>query len=99
MIEVMMRNRAVPRPKENQQSSAFAILFIMGLLHTGVSLVAQVVKNLPAMQETLVRPLGGDDALEKTRATHSSVLAWRTPWTGGPDRPYSSCSAESDMTE
>ena len=67
----------------------------MGLLHTGASLVAQVVKNLPAMQETLVRSLGGDDPLEKTRATHSSVLAWRIPWTGGLDRPYSSRSAKS----
>ena len=42
---------------------------------------AQVVKNLPAKQETRVRSLGGDDALEKEMATHSSILAWRIPWT------------------
>ena len=56
----------------------------MDLLHTGASLVAQVVKNLPAMQETLVRSLGGANPLEKTRATHSSVLAWRILGTGEP---------------
>ena len=45
------------------------------------SLVAQMVKNLPAMQETWVRPLGWEDPLEKGMATHSSILAWRIPWT------------------
>ena len=43
--------------------------------------VAQLVKNLPAMQETWVLPLGWEDPLEKGKATHSSVLAWRIPWT------------------
>ena len=46
---------------------------------TRTSSVAQLVKNLPAMQETRVRPLGGEDPLEKGVATHSSVLAWRSP--------------------
>ena len=45
------------------------------------SLVAQLVKNLPAMQETWVRSLGWEDPLEKGTATHSSILAWRIPWT------------------
>ena len=45
------------------------------------SLVAQLVKNLPAMQETRVRSLGWEDPLEKGKATHSSILAWRIPWT------------------
>ena len=45
------------------------------------SLVAQMVKNLPAMQETWVQPLGWEDPLEKDMATHSSILAWRIPWT------------------
>ena len=45
------------------------------------SLVAQTVKTLPAMQETSVRSLGGEDALEKEMATHSGFLAWRIPWT------------------
>ena len=51
---------------------------------TCASLVAQMVKNLPAMQETLVRSLGREDPLEKEMATHSSILAWRIPWTEEP---------------
>ena len=47
----------------------------------GASLVVQLVKNPPTMQETRVRSLGWEDPLEKERATHSSVLAWRIPWT------------------
>ena len=43
--------------------------------------MAQVVKNLPAMQETQFRSLGWEDSLEKGMATHSSILAWRIPWT------------------
>ena len=46
-----------------------------------VSLVAQTVKNLPAMQETWVRSLGWEDSLEKGMATHSCIPAWRTPRT------------------
>ena len=45
------------------------------------SLVAQLVKNPPAMWETWVRPLGWEDILETGKATHSSILAWRIPWT------------------
>ena len=45
------------------------------------SLVAQIVKNLPAVQETGVRPLDQEDLLEKGMATHFSILAWRIPWT------------------
>ena len=45
------------------------------------SLVAQLVKNLPAMQESWVWSLGWEDPLEKEKATHSSILAWRIPWT------------------
>ena len=48
------------------------------------SLVAQMVKNLPAMQEKGVRFLSQDDPLEKGMATHSSILAWRIPWTEEP---------------
>ena len=44
------------------------------------SLVAQVVKNPPAMQETQVRSLGGGDPLEEGMATYSNILAWRIPW-------------------
>ena len=49
------------------------------------SLVAQMGKNLPAMQENLVQSLGREDPLEKEMATHSSILAWRIPWTVEPD--------------
>ena len=45
-----------------------------------------MVKNLPAMQETRVRSLGWEDPLEKEMATHSSILAWRIPWTEEPGR-------------
>ena len=47
--------------------------------------MAQMVKNLLAMQETQVQSLGRDDSLEKEMSTHSSILAWRIPWTGEPD--------------
>ena len=48
------------------------------------SLVAQMVKNLPAMIETRVRFLGQEDPLEKGMATYSTILAWRIPWTAEP---------------
>ena len=54
------------------------------------SLIAQLVKNLPAMQETQVQFLGREDPLEKEMATHSSILAWRIPWTEEPGRLQSS---------
>ena len=47
----------------------------------GASLVAQMVKNPPAMQETQVQSLGWENLLEKGTAIHSSILAWRIPWT------------------
>ena len=50
------------------------------LQYSSASLVAQVVKNLSAVQETRVQPLGWKDPMEKGKATHSSVLAWRIPW-------------------
>ena len=50
----------------------------------GASLVAQMLKNLPAMQETQVLSLGQEDPLEKGISTHSSVLAWKIPWTEEP---------------
>ena len=50
----------------------------------GASLVAQTVKNLPAMLETRVPSQGQEDPLEKGMATHPSILAWRIPWTEDP---------------
>ena len=49
------------------------------------SLVAQMIKNMLARQETWVRSLGWEDPLEEGMATHSSILAWRIPWTEEPD--------------
>ena len=50
------------------------------LVSSGASLVAQKVKNLPTMQESQVQSLGWENPLEKGMATHSSILAWRSPW-------------------
>ena len=55
-------------------------------IHSKISLVAQMVKNPPAMQKTQVQSLGREDALEKEMATHSSTLAWEIPWTEEPGR-------------
>ena len=51
------------------------------LQYSWASLVAGLVKNPPAMQKTWVRSLGWEDSLEKGKATHSSILAWKIPWT------------------
>ena len=50
------------------------------------SLVAQMIKNLPAMWQTQVQSLSQQDALKKEMATHSSILAWKIPWTEEPGR-------------
>ena len=54
-----------------------------GIIVKLASLVAQLVKNLPAVQETWVRSLGWEDPLEEGMTTHSRILAWRIPWTRG----------------
>ena len=56
----------------------------MGASSVGASLVAQMIKHLPAVQETWVQSLGWEDPLEKEMATHSSTLAWKIPWTEEP---------------
>ena len=48
--------------------------------------MAQTVKNIPTMQETQIQSLGEEDPLEKGIPTHSSILAWKIPWTNGPGR-------------
>ena len=55
------------------------------VLLLGASLVAQIVKRLPTMRETRVRSLGQEDPLAKETATHSSIHAWKIPWTEEPD--------------
>ena len=61
--------------------------------------LAQMVKNLPAIQETWVQSLGQEDPLEKEMATHSSILAWRIPQMEEPGRLPSRGYTELDMTE
>ena len=62
-------------------------------------MVAQMVKNLPAMQETWIQSLGWEDRLEKEMATHSRILAWKSPWTEEPGRLQSRGHKEWDMPE
>ena len=73
-------------------------IFEIDCLWERASLVVQSVKNLLAMQETGVRFLGQKDPLEKEMATHSSILAWRIPWTEEPGRLQSIGSKELDTT-
>ena len=63
-----------------------AITFYVDGFKSGTSLVAQMIKNLPAMQETWVQPLGQEDTLEKGKAIHSSILVWRIQWSEDPGR-------------
>ena len=58
-----------------------SLMLVLGFLYLRASLVVQRLKRLPAMWETWFRSLGGEDPLEKEMATHSSILAWRIPWT------------------
>ena len=64
----------------------------------GTSLVAKLVKNLPAMEEAGPQSLGREDPLEKEMATHSSILVWKIPWTEEPGGLQSMGSQESDTT-
>ena len=61
--------------------------------------MAQTVKNPPAMWETWLQSLGGEDPLEEGMAIYSSILTWRIPWTEEPGRLQSIGSQDSDMTE
>ena len=83
----------VPEPRL-KNSPDFRYIILMR-----ASLMAQMVKNLPAMWETWVRSLGGEDPLEKRMATHSSILAWRILWTEEPGGLQSVGSHRVDMTE
>ena len=67
--------------KWNMHSLGSTQMVFRGYLTILASLVAQLVKNPPAMWETWVQSLGWEDTLEKGKAPHSSILAWRIPWT------------------
>ena len=74
-------------------------MLVLGFLYLRASLVVQRLKRLPAMWETWVRSLGRKDPLEKEMATHSSILAWRIPWTEELGGLQSTGCKESDTTE
>ena len=75
------------------------VLIVRTHIYSMASLIAQSVKNLPAVHETWVEFLGWEDPLEKEMATHSSILAWRIPWTEEPGGLQSMGSQKSDMTQ
>ena len=85
------RNSIQSKPGGSQNSAGVAKSFELGMFlsgdgetpgaHSNLEMVAQLVKNLPAMQETWNRSLGWEDPLKKRTASHSSFLAWRIPWT------------------
>ena len=70
-------SRGSSKPRDRIQDSCIA----GGFFTTRASLVAQLVKNMPVMWETCVQSLGLEDPLENGKATYSSILAWRIPWT------------------
>ena len=74
---------AVP-PMGSHSTSCIPLFSFLKSLYIGVCSVAQMVKNLPAMQETCVWSMGWEDPLEKEMAAHSCILAWRIPWTEKP---------------
>ena len=74
-------------------------LFALGGQNIGASLLAQVVKSLPALQEIQIQSLGQEDPLEKGMDTHSSSLAWKIPRTEEPGGLQSMGHKESDTTE
>ena len=85
-----MRNIGIETGYEHLQLPCFISnhnkLFIKLHWWHWASLVAQTVKNLPAICETWVQSLGWEDSLEEAMVTHSSILAWRIPWTQEPGR-------------
>ena len=70
----------------------------MSKMSIWISFIAKLVRKLPAIQETQVQSLGQEDPLEKKMATHSSILAWRIPWTEEPGGLQSMGLQELDTT-
>ena len=81
---ILGQGTTIPQAAQCDQKKKEKKLFIIFNVGFCASLVTQTVKNLPAMQETQVQSLGREDTLEKGMATHSSILAWRIPWTEEP---------------
>ena len=92
-------NYPYPLSLPQQPNVMYTLLYYLKwMANNRASLVAQSVKNLPAMQETWVQFLGLEDSLEKEMAIHSSILAWKIPWTEEPGRLQSMGLQESDTT-
>ena len=79
ILDILLRGNEVQVSTSEGGRMGILIHYLCGWGFIRASLVAQVVKNPPAMRETWVRSLGWEDLLEKGIATHSSTLAWRTP--------------------
>ena len=69
---------------ENILGCVLFLILRVSYIYTGTSLVTQMVKRLPTMQETRIQSLGWEYPLEKEMATHSSILTWKVPWTQEP---------------
>ena len=83
----MFKSTSATRDDCNSNLSHIIQVIIIDLFSLSLfvlSLVARIVKNPPTVQEILVQSLGQEDPLEKRMATHSSILAWRIPWTVEP---------------
>ena len=86
--------------KDRIHNKITTVHFICPKSNEGASLMAQTVKNPTGMWQTQVRSLGQEDPLEEGMATHSSILAWRTPWGEEPGELHSPRGRkELDMTE
>ena len=89
----------IPWPKMEPRSRHWECgVLTTALEYFRTSLVAQLIKNLPAMQKTWVQSLSWEDPLEEGMATHSSILAWKIPWTEEPGS-LQSVESQSDTTE
>ena len=106
-VNLLTQTQIIRTPEGGTQESAFHKLprwckevgWGVGIALSDVNVCVNLylVKNPPAMQETQVQSLGWEDPLEKGMATHSSILAWRIPWT---EEPSSPCGCkELDATE
>ena len=89
-LDSILKNRDITLP--------IKVCIVKAIFFFLASLTAQLLNYLLAMQETWVRCLGQEDPLEKEMATHSSILAWRIPWTEEPGRLEFMGSQESDTT-